>query len=86
MSDLMTLLYEYTQSHRAAGFVDCRVYNEIERIEEKNLAALKGHLSGEGRAAGWISKEPGLVRWRRQNLDLEAMFLAALSVARELLV
>ena len=51
MSDLMTLLYEYTQSHRAAGFVDCRVYNEIERIEEKNLAALKGHLSGEGLAA-----------------------------------
>ncbi len=83
MSDLMTLLYEYTQSHRAAGFVDCRVYNEIERIEEKNLAALKGHLSGEGLAALERYQDTCL---ERQNLDLEAMFLAALSVARELLV
>lgn len=83
MSDLMTLLYEYTQSHRAAGFVDCRVYNEIERIEEKNLAALKGHLSGEGLAALERYQDTCL---ERQNLDLEAMFLAALSVARELWV
>ena len=83
MSDLMTLLYEYTQSHRAAGFVDCRVYNEIERIEEKNLAALKDHLSGEGLAALERYQDTCL---ERQNLDLEAMFLAALSVARELLV
>ena len=83
MSDLMTLLYEYTQSHRAAGFVDCRVYNEIERIEEKNLAALKGHLSGEGLAALERYQDTCL---ERQNPDLEAMFLAALSVARELLV
>lgn len=71
MSDLMTLLYEYTQSHRAAGFVDCRVYNEIERIEEKNLAALERYQD---------------TCLERQNLDLEAMFLDALSVARELLV
>lgn len=83
MSDLMEVLYEYTQSHRAAGFVDCRAYNEIERIEEKNLAALKGHLSGEGLAALERYQDACL---ERQNLDLEAMFQAALSLARELLV
>ena len=83
MSDLMTLLYEYTQSHRAAGFVDCRAYNEIERIEEKNLAALKDHLSGEGLAALERYQDTCL---ERQNLDLEAMFQAALSLARERLV
>ena len=83
MSDLMEVLYEYTQSHRVAGFVDSPTYREIERIEEKNLAALKGHLSGEGLAALERHQDTCL---ERQNLDLEAMFQAALSLARELLV
>lgn len=82
MTDLMELLYEYVQSHRVAGFIDSRAYGEVERLEEKNLTALKKDLTSEGLAA--------LERYQaacleRQNMGLEAMFRAAFSIAQELL-
>ena len=36
---------------------------EKEKQEGKG-AGLSGLISGEGRAAGWISEETGLARWR----------------------
>ena len=81
MTDLMELLYGYAQFRRAPAFLDRPAYDEAERLEAKNLALLKEGLSGEGMAA--------LERYQdacqeRSLLDLEATFLAALSIAREL--
>lgn len=83
MSDLMELLYEYAQSHRVAGFLDARAYGETERLEERNLTALKKDLTSEGLAALERYQDACL---ERQEMNLEAMFQAALSVARELWV
>ena len=81
MTDLMELLYEYAQNHRIAGFLDQHAYRIAEHLEEKNLTNLKDGLSGEHLAA--------LERYQdacqeRHGMELEATFLAAFSLAREL--
>lgn len=83
MSDLMELLYEYTQSHRVAGFLDARAYGETERLEERNLTALKKDLSSEGLAALERYQDAWL---EREAMEREAAFLAGFSLARELWV
>lgn len=81
MTDLMELLYEYTQDNRLAGFVERRTYETAEHMEVKNLTALKAGLSGEHLAA--LERYQDACR-ERHALELEAMFLAAFSIAREL--
>ncbi len=81
MTDLMEYLYEYTQDHRAAGFLDHRTYETAKRLEEKNLAVLKAGISSEHMAA--LERCQDACR-ERHAMELEAMFLAAFSVAREL--
>lgn len=83
MTDLMFLLYEYAQSNRVAGFIDCRTYREVERLEEKCLAALRKDLSPR--------QLESLDRYldafmEQQGMDLEATFLAGFSIAWELRV
>lgn len=80
MTDLMNLLYDYAQNRRVAGFIDCQAYSQLERMEERSLAALKKGLSSEQTAA--------LERYQDacQELclmDQEAMFQAGFSIARE---
>lgn len=81
MTDLMKLLYEYAQSCRVAGFIDCKVYSEAERMEEKTLADLKKDLSGEGLKALERYQDACL---EQEGINLEAMFQAGFSLAREL--
>lgn len=81
MTDLMELLYEYAQSHRVAGFLDARAYGETERLEERNLTVLKKDLTGEGLA---VLERYQAACLERQNMNLEAMFQAGFSIAREL--
>lgn len=81
MTAIMELLYEYTQDYCVEGFLDRRAYGMAQLMEEKNLTALKTGLSSERLSA--------LERYQQaqedsRSLELEAMFLAAFSVAREL--
>ncbi len=81
MTDLMELLYEYAQDRRLVGFLDHRAYEAAERMEEKNLTTLRANLSGEHLAMLERSRDAGR---ERHAMELEAMFLAAFSFAREL--
>ncbi|MDE6456357.1 MAG: hypothetical protein K2L38_10745 [Dysosmobacter sp.] len=81
MTDLMKLLLDYTLNQRLPRFLDHDTYSGVQTLEARHLAALKDGLSGE-RAAS-------LERYREdretiRSLELEAMFLAAFSIAREL--
>lgn len=81
MTDLMELLLDYALNQRLPRFLDHDTYSGAQTLEDKHLAALKDGLSG-GHAAS-------LERYREARediraLELEAMFLAAFSIAREL--
>lgn len=81
MTDLMQLLMDYACNERIPRYLDHTAYDASKALEAKHLAALKEGLSGE-RAAS-------LERWQQawedsRSLELEAMFLAAFSIAREL--
>ena len=83
MTPLMRLVYEYTEAHRVAGYIDRQAYRELENLEEKALAKLKDGLSDEQLGA--------LERYQdacaeQHFIDQEAMFQATFSVARELRV
>lgn len=82
MTELMLLLYEYAQDRRVMGLIDVRAYREAERLEERNLAALKGDLSARGLAALERYQDAWL---ERQTMEERAAFLAGFSLARELL-
>lgn len=81
MTELMSLLYEYAQVHCVMGLIDARAYQEAERLEEKNLAALRGDLSARGLAALERCQD---ACQERQAMEREAAFLAGFSLAREL--
>ena len=81
MNDLMELLYGFTKSRRLAGHVDCRSYEEAEQVEARNLAALRQDLYPKQLEI--LGKYQDACQ-EHQMLELEAMFLAAFSVAREL--
>ena len=81
MTSLMQLLMDYTHNERIPRCLDHESYDLSKSLEEKHLAALKEGLSGEHMAS--------LERYQQaledsRSLELEAMFLAAFSVAREL--
>lgn len=81
MTSLMQLLMDFTYNERIPRYLDHEAYNASKILEDKHLAALKEGLSGEHMAS--------LERYRQawedsRSLELEALFLAAFSVAREL--
>ena len=81
MTSLIQLLMDFTCTERLPRCLDHEAYNASKTLEAKHLAALKEGLSGEHMAS--------LERYQQaledsRSLELEAMFLAAFSVAREL--
>lgn len=81
MNTLAHLLYEYIQNYRLSGFVDrkamdCALYDRIH-----TRSVLKRELSA-GRPE--ILEEYESACEKVQELEQEAMFLAALALAREL--
>lgn len=81
MTSLMQLLMDFTYNERIPRYLDHEAYDLSKSLGEKHLSALKEGLSGEHMAS--------LERYRQawedsRALELEAMFLAAFSVAREL--
>ena len=77
----MQLLMDFTYNERIPRYLDHEAYDLSKSLEEKHLTALKEGLSGEHMAS--------LERYRQawedsRSLELEALFLAAFSVAREL--
>ena len=81
MTSLIQLLMDFTSTERLPRCLDHEAYNASKTLEEKHLTALKEGLSGEHMA----SLERYQQAWEdSRSLELEAMFLAAFSVAREL--
>nr|WP_326176283.1 hypothetical protein [uncultured Oscillibacter sp.] len=81
MTSLMQLLMDFTCTERLPRCLDHEAYNTSKILEDKYLTALKEGLSGEHMA----SLERYQQAWEdSRSLELEAMFLAAFSVAREL--
>lgn len=81
MTSLIQLLMDFTCTERLPRCLDHEAYNASKTLEEKRLTALKEGLSGEHMA----SLERYQQAWEdSRSLELEAMFLAAFSVAREL--
>ena len=81
MTSLIQLLMDFTCTERLPRCLDHEAYNASKTLEEKHLTALKEGLSWEHMA----SLERYQQAWEdSRSLELEAMFLAAFSVAREL--
>ena len=81
MTSLMQLLMDFTCTERLPRCLDHEAYNTSKILEDKHLTALKEGLSGEHMA----SLERYQQAWEDSRyMELEAMFLAAFSVAREL--
>ena len=81
MTSLMQLLMDFTCTERLPRCLDHEAYNTSKILEDKYLTAFKEGLSGEHMA----SLERYQQAWEdSRSLELEAMFLAAFSVAREL--
>ena len=81
MTSLMQLLMDFTCTERLPRCLDHEAYNTSKILEDKHLTALKEDLSGEHMA----SLERYQQAWEdSRSMELEAMFLAAFSVAREL--
>ena len=81
MTSLMQVLMDFTFTERLPRYLDQDALEASKALEGKHLAALKAGLSGEHTAS--------MERYRQaledsRSLELEAMFLAAFSVAREL--
>lgn len=80
MTDLMQLLMDFTYNERIPRYLDHEAYDTSKSLEAKHLAALKEGLSGDRMAS--------LERYQQaqedsRSLELQAMFLAAFSIARE---
>lgn len=81
MTDLMNLLLDYACKERVPRFLDCTAYDEAAILEKKHLGALREGLS----ARQADSLERCLeAREDLRSLELEAVFLAGFSIAREL--
>lgn len=81
MTSLMQLLMDFTRTERLPRCLDHSAYDLAKVQEDKRLAALKEGPSGEHMAS--------LERYQQAQedsraLELQAMFLAAFSIAREL--
>ncbi len=81
MTTLAHLLYEYIQNYRLCGFVDRKSMDCAVSEQLRALSTLKKGLS-----AGQLEllEQYRTACGKRQELEQEAMFLAALSLTREL--
>lgn len=80
MTDLMQLLMDFTCNDRLPRYLDQEAYGLSKSLEDKHLAALKEGLSGEHMASLERYQQ---AREDSRSLELQAMFLAAFSIARE---
>ena len=81
MTSLMQLLMDFTCTSRLPHYLDHLAYEQVGIQENKSLSALLDGLSEE-RAASLKRYQDALED--RRSLELEARFLAAFSIAREL--
>lgn len=81
MTSLMQLLMDFTYNERIPRYLDHEAYDLSKSLEEKHLAALKEGLSREHTAS---LERYQLAQEDNRALELQAMFLAAFSIAREL--
>lgn len=82
MTSLMQLLMDFTSTERIPRYLDQAAYDLSKTLEARHLAALEEGLSGDHMASLEKYRQ---AREDTRSLELEAMFLAAFSVARELL-
>ncbi len=81
MNTVIQLIMDYTLSDRLPRYLDQPAWDASKALEAKNLAALRDGLS-EARLA---SLDRLLDAWEAtRGLELQASFLAAFSIAREL--
>ncbi len=81
MTSLMQVLMDFTFTERLPRYLDQDALEASKALEGKHLAALKACLSGEHTASLELYQQ---AQEDSRSLELEAMFLAAFSVAREL--
>lgn len=81
MTSLMQVLMDFTFTERLPRYLDQDALEASKALEGKHLAALKAGLSGEHTASLELYQQ---AQEDSRSLELEAMFLAAFSVAREL--
>ena len=81
MTSLMQLLLNFTYNERLPRYLDHEAYDLSKSLEKKHLAALKEGLSGDHMASLERYQQ---AREDSRSLELQAMFLAAFSAAREL--
>ena len=81
MTSLMQVLMDFTFTERLPRYLDQDALEASKALEGKHLAALKAGLSGEHTASLELYQQ---AQEDSRSLELEAMFLAAFSVSREL--
>lgn len=81
MTSLMQLLMDFASTERLPRYLDQTAFETSKALEHKHLTTLKEGLSGD-RAAALERYQEAIADSR--SLELEAMFLAAFSVSREL--
>ena len=81
MTDLMQLLYEYTESDLAPSYLPPREYQEVSQLTARLSRQLRSLLpSDDWNTVGKYEDAAAQLH----DLELEAMFQAAFSLAREL--
>ncbi len=81
MNSAIQLIMDYTLSDRLPRYLEQPAWDTAQALEAKHLAALRDGLTGERLASlDRLTDAQEEVR----GLELQAMFLAAFSVAREL--
>lgn len=83
MTALTQLLYNYAQNYRLPSFLDREAIDLTTSDQAHTLAVLKKGLSAEQLET--LEQYQKYCR-RRRELEMEAMFLTAFSIARELWV
>ena len=80
MTGTMQALYDYTLENRFTAFLTGRDYAEADSLAEALLNALRGELPQPQRERLYRLSDALM---EQRDLELEAMFQAAWSVARE---
>ena len=81
MTDLMQVLYEYTEAERLPAYLPPREYQEVRKLTDRLSQRLRDLLPNDGRDT--LAKYQDAAA-ELHSIELEAMFRAALSLAGEL--
>ena len=81
MTDLMQVLYEYTEAERLPAYLPPREYQEVCKLTDRLSQRLRDLFPNDGRDT--LAKYQDAAA-ELHSLELEAMFQAALSLAGEL--